>query len=333
MSKFKHFVGIDVSKEYFDAVIILDSKKEQTIHNQFSNDSKGIKSLNKWLKEHDSTCDNTLVCLEHTGMYGKLIIKHLISFKFDVWVEMSLRIIRSIGVQRGKNDKIDAERIAYYAMKNVDEVVVYKAPSKTVEKIRKLISLREKLITTKASLIRTAKELKSFDLDLSKLSEKYQKNTINGIDKDLKSIEVQLDNLIKEDLNLKRIYNQTTSVPGVGKVTALFLICFTNAFTMYSTPRQLACYSGVVPFEYTSGKSVRSKPKVHFMANKKLKKQLHLCALSAATHDPEMKEYFQRKVAEGKSKMLVINNVRNKLIHRICACIKQDKMYQIKNVA
>jgi transposase len=333
MSKFKHFLGIDVSKEYFDAVIILNNVKEKTVHNQFTNDVKGIRSLRKWLKEQGSTFKNTLVCLEHTGMYGKLIIRYLISFKFDIWVEMSLRIIRSIGVQRGKNDKIDAERIAYYAMKNVDEAVVYKAPSKTVEKIRKLLSLRDKLITTKASLIRNAKELKSFDLDLSKLSDKYQKNTINGIEKDLKSIELQLDVLIKEDINLNRIFNQTTSVPGIGKVTALFLICFTNEFKMYSTPRQLACYSGVAPFEYTSGKSVRSKPKVHFMANKKLKKQLHLCALSAATHDPEMKEYFQRKVAEGKSKMLVINNVRNKLIHRICACIKDDKMFEVRKAA
>ncbi len=42
MSKFKHFLGIDVSKEYFDAVVILDGNKEQTIHNQFLNDYKGI---------------------------------------------------------------------------------------------------------------------------------------------------------------------------------------------------------------------------------------------------------------------------------------------------
>ena len=55
------------------------------------------------------------------------------------------------------------------------------------------------------------------------------------------------------------------------------------------------------------------------MANKTLKKRLHLGALAAINHDPQIKEYYQRKVAEGKSKMLVINNVRNKLIHRVCA--------------
>lgn len=333
MCKFKHFVGIDVSKEYFDAVVILDGTKEKSIHNQFVNDLKGIKALCKWLKDQGSTKENTLFCLEHTGMYGKLIIKHLISFSFSIWVEMSLRIIRSIGVQRGKNDKVDAERIAYYAMKNVEEAVIYNAPRKEVDKIRNLLSLREKLVTTRACLLRNVKELKSFDKELAQLSEKLQKSTIKGIDSDLKKIEKQLDLIIKEDNNLSHIFGLATSVIGVGKVTALYLICFTNEFTMYTEPRQLACYAGVVPFEYTSGKSIRSKPKVHFMANKKLKKQLHMCAMAAITSDPELKQYYTRKVDEGKSKMLVINNVRNKLIHRICACIKNDKIYERREIA
>lgn len=333
MSKFKHFLGIDVSKEYFDAVVILEGNKDKPIHNQFVNDYKGIKSLYKWLKEQGSTFENTLVCLEHTGMYGKLIIKYLMSYNFSLWVEMSLKIIRSIGVQRGKNDKVDAERIAYYAMKNVDEAVIFNAPRTEINKIRNLLSLREKLVVTKASLLRNVKELKSFDLEVAKFSEKLQNNTIKGIDLDLKSIEKQLDKIIIEDENLSKIFTITTSITGIGKVTALFLICFTNEFTMYSTPRQLACYAGVVPFEHTSGKSVRSKPKVHYMANKKLKKQLHMCALSAITSDPELKNYFNRKVEEGKSKMLVINNVRNKLVHRLCACIRDNKMFEKRQLA
>jgi transposase len=333
MSEFNHFVGIDVSKEYFDAVVILDGIKERSVHCQFVNDYKGIKSLCKWLKNQGVTNENTLICLEHTGMYSKLIVKYLIEFSFSVWVEMSLKIIRSIGVQRGKNDKVDAERIAYYAMKNADEAMIFKTPRKEVDKIRNLLSLREKLVITRASLLRNVNELKSFDKEVAKLSEKLQRSTIKGINLDLKNIEKQLDSIIDEDRNLSHVYKLVTSVTGIGKVTALFLICFTNEFTMYTTPRQLACYAGVVPFEHTSGKSVRSKPKVHYMANKKLKKQLHMCAMSAITSDPQLKHYFKRKVEEGKSKMLVINNIRNKLIHRICACVKNEKMYERREVA
>jgi len=333
MSKFKHFVGIDVSKEYFDAVFILDQSKEKSVHSQFVNDYKGIKSFCKWIKDQGGTIESTLICLEHTGMYGKLIIKYLISFKFSIWVEMSLRIIRSIGVQRGKNDKVDAARIAKYAMQNADVAVIFEAPRKEVDQIRSLLSLREKLIKTKVSLSRNTAELKSFDIEISKLSVKLQKNTIKGIVLDLKNIEKQLDKIVLADENLSRLYQMTTSVVGVGKVTALFLICFTNEFKMYNTPRQLACYAGVVPFEHTSGKSIRYKPRVHYMANKKLKMQLHMCALSAIKSDPELKQYFNKKVEEGKNKMLAINNVRNKLVHRICACIRNNKIYEKREVA
>lgn len=330
MSKFSNFLGIDVSKDYFDAVVILNCDKNNTIHNQFSNNIKGLRELVKWLKSNQSTNLNTLVCLEHTGMYGKLIIQDLLSKEFKLWVEMSLKIIRSIGVQRGKNDKIDAERIAFYAMKNQEEAQIYQAPRKIIDQIKKLISLREHLITTKAMLVRNSNELKGFEPELSKIYKKFSKSTIKGIETDLKNIELELDKIVKTDENLSNLFEKATSVTGVGKVTALFLICYTNEFKMYETPRQLACYCGVVPFEHTSGKSVRAKPRVHYMANKKLKKQLHMCAISSIRADGELKEYFNKKVAEGKNKMLVINNVRNKLIHRICACVNKNKLYEKK---
>lgn len=331
MDKFKNFLGIDVSKEYFDAVLIVNNDNKNTLHCQFVNDTTGVKELVSWLKINNSTSENTLICLEHTGMYGKVIIQYLLSKTFSIWVEMSLKIIKSIGLQRGKNDKIDAERIAYYAMKNKDEAQLYEAPRPVVEKIRKLISLREHLVTTRAKLLKNTNELKGFEPEMSKLTEKYSKSTIKGIENDLKMIENELDKIIASDETLSNLFKKATSVTGVGKVTALYLICFTNEFKMYQTPKQLACYCGVVPFEHTSGKSVRGKSRVHFMANKKLKKQLHMCAISSLTAKGELREYYDRKVAEGKNKMLVINNIRNKIIHRICACIRNNRLYEKVN--
>ena len=295
MSKFSNFLGIDVSKEYFDAVVILNSDKNNTIHNQFTNDSKGLKVLISWLKSYQSNAQNTLACLEHTGLYGKTIIQHLLAKEFNVWVEMSLKIILSLGVQRGKNDKVDAQRIAFYAMKNQEEAQFYQPPREVVDTIRKLLTLREHLVKTKALLIKNTNELKGFEPELAKLNEKYSKSTIQGIEKDLKNIEKELDKVIEDDEKLSNLFEKATSVVGIGKVTALLLICFTNEFTMYENPRQLACYCGVVPFEYSSGKSVRAKPKVHYMANKTLKKQLHMCALSSITAKGELKDYLKEK--------------------------------------
>ena len=68
---------------------------------------------------------------------------------------------------------------------------------------------------------------------------------------------------------------------------------------MLKDTRKLACYCGVAPFEYSSGSSIRGT-KVHYMANKKLKCNLHMASLTAVKLDGDLKAYYERKVKEGK---------------------------------
>ena len=63
------------------------------------------------------------------------------------------------------------------------------------------------------------------------------------------------------------------------------------------------------------------------MANKSLKTLLHLCALSAIKYVSELRDYFNRKVEEGKHKMSIINAIRNKLLLRAFAVIRNDKPF------
>lgn len=331
MDKFKNFIGIDISKEYFDATILIDSK--QSTHSQFINSKKGINQFLKWIKQESCGVDNTLICMEHTGIYNKTLVEILFSKAYHIWLEMSYRIIRSSGIQRGKNDKIDSERIASYAMKNQDDVNLFKGSEKVLDKIQALLGQRDMMIAHKTALQVRTKELKAFDDEIYKILSKNNMTIVKEYDKALKNIDVQLDAYLKRNQETEKVYGNITYVPGVGKVTALYLICFTNACTAFESPRQLASYCGVVPFEHTSGKSVRGKPRVHYMANKRLKKLLHLCALSSIQYNPEMKVYFDRKVQEGKHKMLVLNNVRNKLLHRICACARENRRYSTYQTA
>jgi len=65
-------------------------------------------------------------------------------------------------------------------------------------------------------------------------------------------------------------------------------------------------------------------------ANKQLKQVLHMAALNSVRYNQEMKAYFDRKVSGGKSKMSVLNAVRNKLLHQIVAVVKRGTPYEIR---
>ncbi len=119
------------------------------------------------------------------------------------------------------------------------------------------------------------------------------------------------------------------SVEGVGPVVAMNMIIATGAFTRFDNPRQFCCYVGVAPFAYTSGSSQHSRNRVSQRAVKYIKCLLHMSAV-AITHKKtgELKNYFERKVAEGKNKMTVLNAMRAKLVARMFAVIRKNQIYQ-----
>jgi len=55
---------------------------------------------------------------------------------------------------------------------------------------------------------------------------------------------------------------------------------------------------------------------------------MHMGALSAIKNSPEFRSYYERKVKEGKPKLVVINSVKNKQILRICACLRDNRIYE-----
>jgi len=326
---YQFFIGIDISKRYFDVAILMDQRTTSYV---FENSRKGTNAFIRLLKNQKIPLPNTLMCMEHTGVYGQLLITKLVEKQADFCVEMPIQIIRSIGVQRGKSDAVDAKRIAVYASKNSRDLELYQPMEKVLEQVKILLKIRRKLVNTRADLNKYPNELELFSPDLGKLAKKNLKKINKNLNDEIDRLEMEIKKLILSDDKLNKTVGLVTSVTGIGKITALHLTIFTNFFTRYDNPKQLACYCGVVPFEYTSGDSIFRKSRVHPMANRTLKKHLHMCALAAINHDPDIREYFQRKVAEGKNKMLVVNNVRNKLVHRVCAVIKRQEPY-VKNVA
>jgi len=131
MKKYEHIFGVDVSKKTVD---ITHARNEQFIHQQFLNDEAGMSELMNWLNELDSNSENSLFCMEATGLYCFPLTRFLAAGSIDTWIEHAAQIKKSTALARGKNDKIDSQRIAVYATKYPDRLRLWKPMDATLDK-------------------------------------------------------------------------------------------------------------------------------------------------------------------------------------------------------
>ena len=259
------------------------------------------------------------------------MLKVLQQAKMDVAIVPAAEIKLSVGLQRGKDDIVDARRISEYAMRFEDKLNLWSPPRMIIQELQALTTLKERLIKTKVQLETPLGEGGNF-MDEEIFNELVQCNAsaIEGVKKSIAEVEAKINALIDKDDDLRQKKERITSIPGVGDTTAIDVIIETNEFKDFDDPRKFACYAGVAPFHRTSGSSVRGRPRVSHMANKRMKTLFHLCAMSAIRYNQSIKAYYHRKVEQGKNKMSVINAVRNKIIHIIFALEKNQTMYSEK---
>ena len=327
MKNYLFYVGIDISKSKLDVVIL--EKQTPNISNHFivENNLKGIKVILKNLIKQKIDLSTVLFCCENTGVYTFPLSSYLSENKLDLWIVPAIEIKRSKGISRGKNDKSDAKDIALYSIRNIDKLKLSTLPEVAIQQLKLLYTEREKVMksfkifeATKENIDFMPKQVYKSIVVINNKTVKFLKATLRVIEKEMKEI-------ISTQIELKNQFELIKSVPGVGEKTAIYMLIATRGFTAFDNARKFACYSGTAPFEYSSGSSVKGRTKVNHMAGKKMKSILQMCALVAVKHDPQLKEYYERKKAEGKNAMLVLNNVKCKIIGRVFSVINRQTPY------
>ena len=318
----KEVIGIDVSKLKLDCCIH-GSQELKT----FRNDLEGIKKMIRWsLKKSGADRENLLFVLEHTGLYSDHLVRSLDRDEYYMNIVSGLEIKRSLGITRGKDDRADSKRIALYGYRTREEILPSKVPNSTLARLKRLMSMRRKLVGQRAGHMATLREQKRV-LEEDPLLFWVQEDIINLLNWRINDLEREMDTLIQGEVELKGMLALLTGIKGIGKVTARFLIVHTVGFTSFGSWRKFASYCGIAPFPHTSGTSVRGRTKVSRLANREGKSLLHQCALSAVKCNPEMKTYYERRLEMGKSKMSTINIIRNKLVARAFAVIVRGTPY------
>lgn len=313
-------IGVDVSKATLDICF-----KPSGLTMQISNDRTGFINWYRQSRKIIGSVTGVMVIMEHTGSYSSRFEKFLRSKAIEYCKISALQIKRSLGVIRGKNDKVDAARIAEYGWLRREQLKAEEPCSEHILRLKSLLGLRSKMVRERSGYICRLKEVSNAgEYSKSDPIIRMHQRLIANLTTEIKLLEKQIRELIKDDKELKQTSELIRSIKGVGEIVATHMICYTNNFKRFNQARKFNCYAGLAPFKYESGTSIRGKARVSHLANKEAKTLLNLAASCAIRCDRELKKYYQKRVAEGMKKMSCLNIIRSKIVARIFAVAKRQ---------
>ena len=329
--QFSHYIGVDISKLTLDmAIYPARDSKADCLH--ISNDEKGLREFISWLKGKKIDPKQAIICAEHTGVYSKALEAFVEKKGLNLSLNSPLNMKRSMGIARGKNDKLDAIRIAEYAYIHRESLKLYSKPSEVILQLQYLLAERRQYTKQKTAITNMHTELGKYETAAARAREKA---TIKRMDETLRSVDAQIMEIMAKDPEVLKNYELVSSIKGIGLVNAVSTIVYTNNFKSFETPRQYACYIGVAPFEHSSGTSVKGRTQVSKICRTQQKTELTMAARTAIVHDPWMRKYYLRKMREkgGAREMhgVVLNAVKFKLILRMFAVVKSGQPYKVLN--
>jgi transposase len=322
--KKNYFIGIDVSKATLD-IFIHNANQYFKIKNSPEDFSLLLETCCNHLQ---CKVDELFFCFEDTGRYSRYLAVFLNDSKILFTMAPSMDIKKSMGLKRGKSDRLDAKAIALYAWQKRDEIRPTQLNTGMVSQLRQLLSLRDKLIRHRTSYKNAIKDLQdAFFEGETEFIKESQTRMIETLNAEITAVDKQIESVISSSEYWQRNYTLAQSVRGVGPVLAKYLIIYSDNFTRINNSKSFACYAGIAPFEYSSGTSIKGRTRVHPYANKQLKSLLNMAAMSAIQLKGEYKTYFERRTLEGKNKMSTLNIIRNKLVSRVFAVVKRQSAY------
>lgn len=312
-------VGVDISKATLD-IFVKPSAISLTISNS-------LEGFNQWwieMKQAMVTDTKIMVVMEHTGMYSSKFESFLKKQGVEYCKIPALEIKRSLGMTRGKNDKIDAERIAGYGWLRRDILTADPQINEAIDTLKHLLNLRLKLVRDRAGYVNRIKEMKSAECPVGM---EQQKRIVAFMTEEIRVVEADIKAHIKAHPELQKTFDLLISIKGVGPIIAAYMIGNTHNFKRFGNARKFNCYAGIAPFGHQSGTSIRGRARVSHLANKDAKTLLNLAATCAVRCDEELKNYYQRKIEEGKNKMSCINAIRAKIVARMFAVVKRQSPF------
>lgn len=303
-------IGVDISKDVFDAHRLPDAARAQ-----FENNQQGFEAFLKWIGK---TIPH-LIVFEPTGAYHRAFERALIDagHKFlKINAGRARRFAEGIG-QFAKTDQTDAGVLAYLGL--VTQIKPTPYISQRTEKLKELLTLRRSLVRTTAA-IKT--RVQTLTLELAKRQAMEQ---ITLLTRQIADIDKAIKEEIKADEDLNQRFETLLSIPGVGHVTAITLVIDMPELGTLD-PGQAASLTGLAPFAKQSG-SWRGRPSIRG-GRATVRHALYMAALASIRHNPVLKQKYQQLCKAGKAPKVAITALMRKLVVFANALLRKQEKWK-----
>lgn len=321
-SSLKHFVGCDVSKNTLDFALHVRGRDYRTFdHIQTPNSLEGFQAMRKWLRTFKIKIQDCVIGMEHTGSYSEPLAQWCFKKKIPFVFLHPMDVKNACSRGRNKTDKIDAQFIADYIYTMREKLSPSSPETDVIRRLRQLRNERQMAVRSRTSYLNLSKSFTDSH------SANRVKKIISLFDSQIKAIEDAISEVVASDETVFQNYRLLISIPGIGMINAMTIIIATGNFTRFQTSRQYAKFCCVSPLTRQSGTSVNGGNHTSKAGHNELKAVLTEGARSAIHHDKQLKAYYERKRAEGKSHGCVLNAVKFKLICRMFAVVQRQSPY------
>jgi transposase len=312
------YVGIDVSKERLDVMLLREDKQESQ---HFTNTAAGIGKLQQWLARR-LPAEQVQVCLEATGRYGEAVAEALYSAGYRVSVVNPARIkgYAQSQMRRNKTDQLDAALIADFCRSQAPEAWTPLPPE--VRELQALVRHLEDL-TSAATSIRNRLAVPGQTAPVTD----HLQAQLSLFDQQIAATKRAISDHLDHHPTLKQQADLLRTIPGLGDLTIAKLMAECRDLRSFTDPRQLVAFAGLNPAHHTSGSSIHRRTAISKTGSVSLRTALYMPALSAARYNPLLATFAQRLRARGLPPKVVIVAVMRKLLHLVVGILKSQRPF------
>lgn len=321
----QNYVGIDVASATFTSAVGRMGEKWQIVvpPAQFANEYDSFAKYLHWLQAHEAKPENSVICMEATGVYTEVLAHFLVANRYRVAIEPPLKVKRAFKPEGHKSDAVDSCQISEYAYRYWDELSLWVPRQELLEQIKTLLTTRQQFVAEKAGHQNALLALKRKAVR-TPLAETAHEKAMSELKAHIQRLEAEIQRLIDQDPDFRNTVTLLISIPGVGMLLAAHMLLTIQSAPQPLSPKRLAAFIGICPYENSSGSSLHYTATSRHYGPPGLRKLLFLAALSVRTHNAHFKTYFLRKLQEGKPKKLIINNIANKLLKIMVAVVRSS---------